>query len=208
MQITKRIALLKSELSRPLPGKNVQMQMAPSLRRPAMKTLPMRYSGVLLLLYPVKNNLFTVFMKRTDYGGLHSGQVSFPGGKQEKEDASLIKTALRETHEEIGLLPGEVDILGNLSVVYIPVSNFKVLPVVGFTAKKPVFTIDPQEVNYLIETPLDFLMNPEIIKTEITTTGDLTVKIPYFDINGHHIWGATAMMLSEFLEVVRRAGIR
>jgi 8-oxo-dGTP pyrophosphatase MutT (NUDIX family) len=203
MQITDWIATLKKELKKPLPGTNAQMLMAPSLRRPANVPLPMRDSGVLLLFYPVNDRLFTVFMKRTEYGGPHSGQISFPGGKSEEEDRSLVETALRESREEIGISPDAIEVLGTLSPLHIPISNFRILPVIGFMPEKPVFTTDSHEVDYLIETALEVLLKPEIVKTKTMMFGDLSFEVPYYDIDGNHLWGATAMMLSEFLEVVR-----
>jgi 8-oxo-dGTP pyrophosphatase MutT (NUDIX family) len=203
MQITDWIATLKKELKKPLPGTAAQMLMAPSLRRPANVPIPMRNSGVLLLLYPVNDRLFTVFMKRTEYGGPHSGQISFPGGKFEDGDRSLVETALRESREEIGISPDTIEVLGTLSPLHIPISNFRILPVVGFMPEKPVFTTDSHEVDYLIETALEVLLKPEIVKTKTMMFGDLSFEVPYYDIDGNHLWGATAMMLSEFLEVVR-----
>jgi 8-oxo-dGTP pyrophosphatase MutT (NUDIX family) len=208
MQITDWIATLKKELKKPLPGTAAQMLMAPSLRRPANVPIPMRNSGVLLLLYPVNDRLFTVFMKRTEYGGPHSGQISFPGGKFEDGDRSLVETALRESREEIGISPDAIEVLGTLSPLHIPISNFRILPVVGFMPEKPVFTTDSHEVDYLIETPLEILLKPEIVKTKTMTFGDLSFEVPYYDIDGNHLWGATAMMLSELLEVVRRMEYR
>ena len=204
MQVAEWIAVFRQELNRPLPGTAIQMRMAPSLMRPANVPLPLRDSSVLLLLYPVDEKLFTVFIKRTEYGGPHSGQISFPGGKFEDGDPSLVETALRESNEEIGLSPDAVEVLGKLTPLHISISNFRILPVVGFTAERPAFITDPQEVDHLIEAGLEQLLKPEIVKTEILTFGDLSAQVPYFDIDGHHLWGATAMMLSEFLEIIRR----
>ena len=204
MQVAEWIAVFRQELNRPLPGTAIQMRMAPSLMRPANVPLPLRDSSVLLLLYPVDEKLFTVFIKRTEYGGPHSGQISFPGGKFEDGDPSLVETALRESNEEIGLSPDAVEVLGKLTPLHISISNFRILPVVGFTAERPAFITDPQEVDHLIEAGLEQLLKPEIVKTEILTFGDLSVQVPYFDIDGHHVWGATAMVLSEFLEIIRR----
>jgi 8-oxo-dGTP pyrophosphatase MutT (NUDIX family) len=204
MQVAEWIAVFRQELNRPLPGTAIQMRMAPSLMRPANVPLPLRDSSVLLLLYPVNEKLFTVFIKRTEYGGPHSGQISFPGGKFEDGDPSLVETALRESNEEIGLSPDAVEVLGKLTPLHISISNFRILPVVGFTAERPAFITDPQEVDHLIEAGLEQLLKPEIVKTEILTFGDLSAQVPYFDIDGHHLWGATAMVLSEFLEIIRR----
>jgi len=180
------------------------MRMAPTLMRPGKSKLPVRDSGVLLLLYPDKEQLFTVFMKRPEYGGPHSGQISFPGGKFEQGDVTLTNTALRESHEEIGIDPGTIVVLGTLTPLSIPVSNFKLLPVVGFLPEKPDFKMDPKEVVYLIEAEISFLTDPCIVKREVLVLGDYSVEVPYYDIRGDHVWGATAMIMSEFLEVVRK----
>jgi 8-oxo-dGTP pyrophosphatase MutT (NUDIX family) len=198
------IAALKEELARPLPGLQGQMRMAPTVIRPGKSNLPMRDSGVLLLLYPVKEQLHTVFMKRPEYGGPHSGQISFPGGKYEKGDNSLVDTALRESQEEIGIPRDAVQVLGKLTPLSIPVSNFKLLPVVGFLPERPEFILDPKEVVHLIEAETDLLLQPAIEKREILILGNQSIEVPYYDIHGHHVWGATAMILSEFLEVIRR----
>jgi 8-oxo-dGTP pyrophosphatase MutT (NUDIX family) len=195
------IAGLKEELGRPLPGSEVQRRMAPSVIRPGKSRLPMRDSGVLILLYPVMEQLYTVFMKRPEYRGPHSGQISFPGGKFEEGDLSMVDTALRESHEEIGLPRDAVQVLGQLTSLPIPVSNYKLLPVVGFVSEKPHFITDPGEVEYLIEAEIRFLLKAEIIKKETMMLGDQFIEVPYYDIYGHHVWGATAMILSEFLEI-------
>jgi 8-oxo-dGTP pyrophosphatase MutT (NUDIX family) len=198
------IAGLKEELGRPLPGSEVQRRMAPSVIRPGKSRLPMRDSGVLILLYPVMEQLYTVFMKRPEYRGPHSGQISFPGGKFEEGDLSMVDTALRESHEEIGLPRDAVQVLGQLTSLPIPVSNYKLLPVVGFVSEKPHFITDPGEVEYLIEAEIRFLLKAEIVKKETMMLGDQFIEVPYYDIYGHHVWGATAMILSEFLEIAGR----
>ena len=202
--VTDWIAGLKEELTRSLPGLQAQMRMAPTLLRPGKSNLPLRDSGVLLLLFPVNERMHTVFMKRPEYGGPHSGQISFPGGKFENGDASLIGTALRESHEEIGIPGDAVEVLGELTPLVIPVSNFKLQPVVGFLPEKPHFITDPKEVVYLIDAEINFLLKAGIVKKEILTLGDLAIEVPYYDIHGNHVWGATAMILSEFLEIIRR----
>jgi 8-oxo-dGTP pyrophosphatase MutT (NUDIX family) len=201
--VTDWIARLKQELTGMLPGVQAQMRMAPSLMRPGKSYLPLRDSSVLILLYPVKERLHTVFMKRPEYGGPHSGQISFPGGKSEKGDVSLTDTALRELQEETGVSRGAVEVLGKLTPLTIPVSHYKLLPVVGYIREKPQFITDPKEVAYLIEAELDLLLTSKIVKREILMLGEQPVEVPYFDIHGHHVWGATAMILSEFLEIVR-----
>ncbi len=200
------IIRLKDELLKPLPGEPLHELMAPSVRKPIQTDYPERHSSVLLLLYPVRDIIHIVFMKRQHDGGPHSGQISFPGGGAEKEDQSPIHTALREAYEETGVKPDMVEVLGTLTPLHIPVSNNIVLPVVGYMPRKPVFTIDQAEVDYLIEAPLSLLLKSSTTKTKYIDFNGNKITVPYFDIDNHHIWGATAMILSEFLEIVRRAG--
>ena len=141
-------------------------------------------------------------MLRPDYGGPHSGQVSFPGGKKEEADKDLTATALREANEELGIPSSHVDILGNLTELFIIASNFVVQPVIGYLDFRPEFKLDPREVVEVIETPVSELLRPEIRKERPFEVGrGIEIIAPYFNINGHHVWGATAMMLNEFLTV-------
>jgi len=166
---------------------------------------PLKKSGVLLLLYPCKEFIYTVFIKRTEYEGIHSGQISFPGGMFEKGDDSLAHTALRETMEETGMLFDEAIIIGKLTPLHIPVSNTEVFPYVAISDKRPAFAHDPAEVQYLIETRIDELLNPVNHKIKTMSIAGNEFEVPYFDIQNNHIWGATAMILSEFLEVVKNS---
>ena len=196
------VPAIKQRLTLPLPGKYMQMQMAPTFRPDINNQQTSVKAGVMILLYPNPTELYVVLMKRPEYPGTHSGQISFPGGKFEANDENLIKTALRETEEEIGVLSSNVMVLGQLTPLYIPASEFEVYPTVGFI-DKPQFIIDPQEVEYVIEAEANFLLRPDKKGSngfQITNTqGD----IPYFNINGNHVWGATAMILNEFLEIVK-----
>ena len=200
------IEKLKKQLSEKLPGKEVQYSMAPVARNILPAGNLNQKAGVLFLLYPYKGEFFIVFIKRTEYNGAHSGQVSLPGGKFETKDKTLKNTALRESHEEIGIHPDEIIIIGQLTPLEIPISNFEVFPYVGFTRKKPDFKPDPSEVEYLIHVSLSKLTNPSIRKSKIMTVREFTGAIPYFDISEDFIWGATAMMLAEFIEVLRLSG--
>jgi len=159
-------------------------------------------AAVLILLFPKGDRLHTVFIMRNEYPGHHSGQISFPGGKQDPEDGDLVKTALRESAEEVGIRPEDVEILGSLNSLYIPVSNFDVLPVVGFMNYDPSFTIDRSEVQYLIEVPLEELTRSDKIRFEVHEYNGERYRMPYFEVEGVKIWGATAIILCEFLEVV------
>ena len=196
------IPALKNRLSRPLPGLRAQLRMAPSFRSTITKNHKVPRAGVLILLYQGPDGLRIVFMKRPEYDGVHSGQISFPGGKEERSDQSIIHTALRETKEEIGIPVESIQVLGSLTPLYIPVSETEVFPTVGYSIQMPVFQTDPHEVDYLIETDLEAFFDPSILKTKPYNHGKFIGEIPFFDIQGNHVWGATAMILSEFLEII------
>jgi 8-oxo-dGTP pyrophosphatase MutT (NUDIX family) len=163
-------------------------------------------SGVLILLYEVNGIIKFPLIQRPKYKGAHSGQVSFPGGKKEETDRDYMETALREAEEEIGVDPANVDIIGYLSELYIWASNFTVQPVLGFASGKPEFEADVSEVDEIIEAELnDILDKGKIKKREIKTSLGLKIDAPYFDIQGKVVWGATAMMLSELADLIRRS---
>jgi len=196
---------LEQELKKPLPGIDAQLRMAPEMRRPVNSDRPLRDGGVMILVYPRGGLWHTVFIKRTEYDGIHSGQVSFPGGIYEDHDVTLVNTALRETREETGLPVSAVTVIGLLTPLHIPVSNVNVHTYVGRVEYRPEFRHNPAEVQYLIEESLDELLNEEHHKTGIMSALGRDIRFPYFDIQGNHIWGATAMILSEFLEVVKNS---
>lgn len=198
------VSKLSEELLKPLPGAEAQLRMSPSIRRPFSESQPLKKGGVLLLIYPHHASMHTVFIKRSEYGGIHSGQISLPGGMYEENDVTLLRTALREAMEETGLSADKIKIIGQLTPLNIPVSNTDVFPYVGISHERPAFNHDPSEVQYLIETSIDELLNPVNRKHKIMEIGGNQVEVPYFDIQHNHIWGATAMILSEFLEIVRR----
>ncbi len=187
-----------------MPGAEAQLRMAPEMRRPVNTDLALRDGGVMVLLYPRDLEWQTLFIRRPEYEGVHSDQVSFPGGIYEEQDLKLVKTALRETMEETGLPVSAVTVIGQLTPLHIPVSNVNVHPFVGIVEQNPVFRPDPTEVRYLIETSLNELQDTEHRKSRIMRILDRDILIPYFDIRGNMIWGATAMILSEFLEVLGR----
>jgi len=163
-----------------------------------------RQGAVLALLYPKDNVPHVALMLRNTYEGAHSGQISFPGGKREQTDNDLIETALREAHEEMNIHPEEVTVVGALSKVYIPPSRFLVAPFVGYSRERPDFKRDPLEVAEIIEAPLQLILAESSIKQKPifvqVTNSELEVK--YFDILGHTVWGATAMMLKELAEML------
>lgn len=195
---------LREELSKPLPGVAAQLRMSPAVRRFPEACTPLKKSGVLLLLYPYKGSIYLVFIRRAEYKGIHSGQISFPGGISAAGDNSLTHTALREAMEETGMPVKAAKIIGELTPLHIPVSNTDVYPFVATCQRRPAFVHDPSEVQYLIETSIDDLLDPVNSKTEKMVIAGKEVEVPYFDIHNHHIWGATAMILSEFLEIVKK----
>lgn len=164
---------------------------------------PPRLGGVMVLLYPDQHGIHIPLMKRPEYDGAHSGQVSFPGGKLENVDTDLIDTALRETHEEIGVPREQIEVLGNLSELFIIASNFKVLPTVGVVREKPKFIPDPIEVEDVLPMAINALNDYSIRKVKEMRFPPYTIFSPYFDVRGEVVWGATAMMLSELAELVR-----
>jgi len=164
-----------------------------------------RPSAVLCLLFPMNDELHVLLMKRREDKTAHSGQVSFPGGSFDTTDANLKATALREAQEEVGIVSSEVDILGALTPLYIPVSNFNVYPFVGYATKRPVYNLSHNEVSYTIEVPLNSLIHAERkIVTDVTSpvVPDVIRKVKAYKLeDGTIIWGATAMIISE-LEAV------
>jgi 8-oxo-dGTP pyrophosphatase MutT (NUDIX family) len=162
-----------------------------------------RQSAVLVYLFPHQGDWRTVLMKRPDYGGAHGGQVSIPGGRLEPGEDHR-QAALREFEEETGIRVGSRQLLGNLSELFIPPSSFMVRPFVACATERPRFDPDPVEVELIIELPLLSLLDDVTVKQGRACLGSgVWVETPYFDVQGHMVWGATAMILSEFKEILR-----
>ncbi len=201
------IQKIQTRLSQPLPGPEAQDRMAHAVRSSyPSKTKDARVACVLLALYPKNKAWHFVLIQRVSNNpnDRHGGQISFPGGGLEASDASLEQGALREAEEEVGIIREDVKILGRLTEMFIPVSNFIVHPFIGVLNYTPKFIPQETEVQQIIEVPLsDFLDPANRKKTAIQLPNNLTLKnVPYFDIQGHVVWGATAMMLNEFQEVL------
>jgi len=198
---------LSSRLAQPLPGHEAHASMAPrySARQEALsvQSKDCREAGVLALLLPHENDTPAVVLtvRREDLPD-HAGQISFPGGQREG-DETLTDTALREAHEEIALDPSHVQILGTLTPLYIPPSNFCVHPHVGIVRHRPSLVPTDREVERVLQIPLDHLLDPDTRVVEPWTLHGTTVDVPYYDVEGHTVWGATAMMLAELLAVIR-----
>lgn len=203
------IEKLEHQMGQGLPGIDAH-QLVMSYPRPGANELPpdlrstYRESAVMVLFYPERDAWNLVLILRPPYEGVHGSQVSFPGGKLEPEDNSPEAGALRETQEEVGIEPGDVQLLGRLTEVIIPPSQFIVTPVVGFMEYRPNFVPDPREVAEVIEYPLDHLLRKEAIgRTQVDIAHrKMKLDVGYFDANGQTVWGATAMMLAELRAVI------
>lgn len=199
---------IEEQLRKPLPGKEAQYAMAPMGRQKDYdpETLSQaKKSAVLLLLNPENDLVSVPFIVRKNYKGVHSSQIGLPGGKKEIGDGSLEETALRETMEEIGADTNAIRLIGGLSELYIPVSNYLVKPYVGYSLHRQYFIPEEAEVERILEFGLHELQS-DIIKTRKTVTvqGGISINTPCFYIKGQIIWGATAMMLNEFLSILNK----
>lgn len=190
--------LLKHEL----PGETAQNKMIPETRKRFKPGPVKREAAVLIILYPDKKDIKVSLIKRSEYEGAHSGQISFPGGMKELTDSNLQMTATREASEETGIDISELLVLGKLTPITIPVSSFKVQPFVAYCTHTPAFKPDPVEVEYMINIPVIHLLAGNNRKKEKWNLGNFEAQVPFFSYNSFKIWGATAMILSEFLDVI------
>lgn len=200
------IQFLNERFKEKLPGEAAHQRMAPLGRKELAYYLNLnieyRKGGVLGHIYPIHNEPHLLFIKRTEDGKTHSGQIAFPGGKMDDADADLQETALREAYEEVGLIKNELAIIGQLTNLYIPVSKFMVQPFISYSIAEPKFNLSLNEVERVIPISIKQLSNPEIISSKRIKTFDGIIKdAPCYLINGETIWGATAMMVSELLEM-------
>ncbi len=164
-----------------------------------------RKAAVLMLFYPKKNQTHLVLIVRNEYPGVHSSQIGFPGGKVEAFDVNMEATALRETYEEIGIPPEQISIIKAFSELYIPPSNFTVLPFLGYSQKELIFKPDPREVFGIIELSLIDFLDENNFTTQIMETSYMKeVELPVFKFGDKIVWGATGMMLSELKEVLKK----
>jgi 8-oxo-dGTP pyrophosphatase MutT (NUDIX family) len=164
-------------------------------------------AGVLILLFPRGDDLGFFLTRRTDTVENHKGQISLPGGAQEQGE-SLEQTAVRETCEELSIDRACVQIIGGpLTPVYIPVSGFRASAYVAFTPARPAATPEPGEVVEIIEMSLHTLVDPTTIEEEEWEIHGQQTIVPFFKVNGHKVWGATAMMLAEFAEMLRQVQV-
>jgi 8-oxo-dGTP pyrophosphatase MutT (NUDIX family) len=197
------IADVRAAMRRPLPGPSAQITMAPQPRplRAPPGAEP-RQAGVLLVLYPVQDALHLVLTVRNPELYYHSGQISLPGGGWEEGDGSLRATAVREAEEETGVAADELEILGPLTPLYITPSNNVIHPFVGYARRRPTFDPDPAEVAELLEVPLALLLDPATRREEDWIWRGAELHVPFYAVGEHKVWGATAIVLAEFLALV------
>ncbi|MBG6109503.1 8-oxo-dGTP pyrophosphatase MutT (NUDIX family) [Flavobacterium sp. CG_23.5] len=192
-----------------LPAQVSHIKMAPLERIESLKNFDIeskkpKIAAVMMLLYPKNGKTHLVLIVRNSYKGVHSAQIAFPGGKYESKDEIFENTALRETHEEVGVHPDNMEIIKTFTPMYIPPSDFMVHPFLGICKQEIIFVPDPTEVANIIELPLMvFLSDAILTDAKMTTSYANEISVPAFKIEEHIVWGATAMMLSELKDVVK-----
>jgi 8-oxo-dGTP pyrophosphatase MutT (NUDIX family) len=206
------ITQLKERLEQPLPGMEAQSKMlSKTMHKNGRASAPeeaitdAKKAAVMLLLFQKDGVWYTTLMQRPETPYPHSRQISFPGGGAESSDPSFEATALRETEEEFGIDASLISVVGALSPLYIPVSKYLVYPYIGYMSTPPVYNIQEDEVDEVIEVKITDLLADDTIKiTHIETSSGLKLKdVPYFDVANKVVWGATAMMLHEFVTIAK-----
>lgn len=199
--------VLSGELKKHLPSYVSHKKMMPAhittdVKQPYDKN-KVKESAVLILFFVSDDNISTVIIKRPEYDGVHSGQIAFPGGKREKYDRTIIDTAIREAHEEVGIKPDDVKIIGTLSQIYVPPSMYIIHPIVSYCDNKPEFIADINEVSDISIISLSDLLNDKSKSViPIYKQGKYVFDAPAYIINGYEIWGATAMIISELIDII------
>lgn len=199
---------LRERLAGTLPGLEAQLRFMPTPPRTGWKPgefpSDARLAAGLLLLYPGDRGPSLALTVRASGLRRHAGQISLPGGATDAGE-TLVQAALREAHEEIGVDPARVRIVGELTPVHVLVSGFTLHPVVGVTDERPDFRPAANEVEAVIEVSIDDLQDASNIRQGTRTREGIAIEYPYFDLRGHHVWGATAMILGEFICVLQPA---
>ena len=200
------IPKIESEI---LLGETAHLKMVPPERKEIMKNIDLelkkpKKAAVMMLFYPKNAITHLVLIVRNAYPGVHSSQIAFPGGRVEEFDINLQETALRETHEEIGIHPNKINVVRPFTEIYIPPSNFMVYPFLGYCDHEITFELQQEEVAGIIELPFSEFMDEAIVVTKsMDTSYSESIEVPCFKVEEHYIWGATAMMLSELKETLK-----
>ena len=204
--LPKDLHSLEEKLAESKPGLKAQLGMCPNPRPGHQVYKEVEDSclkaGVLVLFYPREDKIHLVLTRRTDKVDFHKGQISFPGGRMETGEG-LEQAALREAQEELEVDPDSIRILGMLTPLYIPPSNYCMYPVVAITEHRPDFRPSHLEVAEVLEIPLDHLLNPQNVRWETWTLRGIKVEVPFYAFGKHKIWGATAMVLAELVEIIK-----
>jgi 8-oxo-dGTP pyrophosphatase MutT (NUDIX family) len=211
MEFDKFCKLISKIENIPLPAEPSQLKMSPPFRealqeRQKHMIKDAKRAGVMALFYPNNQQTYLVLILRKTYKGVHSAQVGFPGGKLEETDVSIQAAAVRETFEEVGVPENYIEVLRQLTQVYIPPSNFFVQPFIGISRITPNFIKQEAEVEDILEIRLqDFIDEISVVQKTVATSYNKDVIVPAFNLNGHVVWGATAMMLSEIKDLLKQA---
>ena len=205
MQLPAIEARLRERLAGTLPGVDAQIRFAPSPTSRGWRTgefpVDARVAAALLCLYPTGSGVAIPLTVRASTLARHAGQISLPGGATDPGE-TLAQAALREASEEIGLDPSSVRVLGELTPIHVLVSGFTLHPVVGVTDVRPTFRPAPGEVEAIVEVPLEDLKDASRIKTGTRQREGMEVHYSYLELGGHQVWGATAMILGEFIQLL------
>lgn len=193
-----------------LPATLAHAKMAPverleQLKNISYENLTAKKAAVMMLFYPKASQTHLVLIVRNSYPGVHSSQIAFPGGKVESYDLTMADTALRETEEEIGVDKSSIEIIKEFTEIYIPPSNFLVSPFLGICTSEPSFVLQEDEVAGIIELPLSFFLDDKnVVMRKLSTSYAESIDVPAFLVKEHVVWGATAMMMSELKETLKK----
>ncbi len=210
MKFAEFLTAVPKLLKETLPATDAHLLMAPPERADLIRGIdPSSYNprkaAVLMLIYPRNEQAHLALILRNSYNGVHSSQIAFPGGKIEPVDSSYCMAALRETHEEIGVPAELINVIRAFTEIFIPPSNFMVFPFLGFSNEELIFTPDPDEVAGLIEFPLaNFLDEETVVVNTMATSYSKSIDVPTYKIGEHHVWGATAMIMSELKVMLKK----
>lgn len=181
------------------------IQRLEQLKNLSYENLTPKKAAVMMLFYPKASETNLVLIVRNSYPGVHSSQIAFPGGKVESYDLTMADTALRETEEEIGIDKSSIEIIKEFTEIYIPPSNFLVAPFLGICHSEPSFVLQEDEVAGIIELPLPFFLDDKnVVTRKLSTSYAENIDVPAFLVNEHIVWGATAMMMSELKETLKK----